>query len=530
MPIIRWHSTTPVGANDFEQRGSRLDQPDILPIFWGPYWSASNPGAVTPRQIMDTFAQVCAGPYFDKLKQYGYVGPATIRIAQFELGPPPPVTFVAGAPQLFDQENFDSAAFELLKRKFNGGDFANIDDNKNFLAVLFVDPTVPDTFQSVSTGQKGSGGWHSDYSHQQFLDDDVRFSYAVILCRSQNLSTVTQILCHELVESITDPLPHITDGVSRSGPLNEIGDVCNQPALVNGISAVAYWSQEDQACVVPTTKHHSAGELTYGVQVVGQTDDYLGTFAFDLGPICGSGTAQCTQRTFDNLVTLRVDASDFERPVFNWSINGTALNTLPPPDLGPTLEVPAMWHGLPPGVHAPREIRPDGMPLPPWQPPNKRATATLRPRTLPFSPTLTIEVGPHQGNVNFHVDVTVSEVFDDDPSYHDTWRTRSADVGLKNQEIFGDAQYTAALTFCQNLMNKLRNWKVGPAGRVGVPHPGDPPDLGAKLSRLLNAQSAPSVEDVRAVADSVRASRPDLAQTLMDLAQVLLAKQELESD
>jgi hypothetical protein len=70
------------------------------------------------------------------------------------------------------------------------------------------------------------------------------------------LSSVTTIFSHELVESVTDPEGTAVTGVpgtcNQSGWC-EIGDICNATGMVNGVVVQSYWSDEDQACVIPTT-------------------------------------------------------------------------------------------------------------------------------------------------------------------------------------------------------------------------------------------------------------------------------------
>jgi hypothetical protein len=58
---------------------------------------------------------------------------------------------------------------------------------------------------------------------------------------------------HELVEALTDPEGNGIQ-VNPTNPTNwnEICDVCATPGIVNGVTVQSYWSQQDQACVIPT--------------------------------------------------------------------------------------------------------------------------------------------------------------------------------------------------------------------------------------------------------------------------------------
>src|SRR5438876_354275 len=69
--------TSPAGTPTFVGKGSKLEHPDILPVFWGPYWPGG--AAVNTGAIMQAIRSVCTGPYLNGLKQYGYAGPPSVR-------------------------------------------------------------------------------------------------------------------------------------------------------------------------------------------------------------------------------------------------------------------------------------------------------------------------------------------------------------------------------------------------------------------------------------------------------------------
>lgn len=68
-----------------------------------------------------------------------------------------------------------------------------------------------------------------------------------------NYNSIPRIFSHELVEACTDPEG---DGIQVNPPSSsnwhEIGDVCSSAASLNGVMVQSYWSQRDQACIIPT--------------------------------------------------------------------------------------------------------------------------------------------------------------------------------------------------------------------------------------------------------------------------------------
>jgi hypothetical protein len=108
---------------------------------------------------------------------------------------------------------------------------------------------MPKGVSSASTGFLGEhfSSSISGYSNQ---------AHIAWVTNNGTLSSVTTIFSHELVESVTDPEGTAVTGVpgtcSQSGWC-EIGDICNTTGTVNGVVVQSYWSDEDQACVIPTT-------------------------------------------------------------------------------------------------------------------------------------------------------------------------------------------------------------------------------------------------------------------------------------
>jgi hypothetical protein len=92
------------------------------------------------------------------------------------------------------------------------------------------------------------------------IPGNVNQAHIAWVTNNGTLSSVTTIFSHELVESVTDPEGTAVTGVPGTCSQNgwcEIGDICNTTGVVNGVVVQSYWSDEDQACVVPTSYPYS---------------------------------------------------------------------------------------------------------------------------------------------------------------------------------------------------------------------------------------------------------------------------------
>jgi len=74
------------------------------------------------------------------------------------------------------------------------------------------------------------------------------------------LDLITSVFSHELAESVSDPDGDGTQVNPRnSSNWNEICDVCCSSYRLNGVLVQSYWSDRDQACIVPTKTELAAG-------------------------------------------------------------------------------------------------------------------------------------------------------------------------------------------------------------------------------------------------------------------------------
>src|SRR5262249_19614756 len=231
-----------------------------------------------------------------------------------------------------------------------------------------------------------------------------------------------------------------------------------------------------------------------------------------LGTFCARGFFDYVERTYANHIVVTAEFEGYEQPLVVWTINGG-----PVPLGGGAIEVAATWELQPPTLPAsnksPTQGSVDGTsPKPPIALLNVGFNGWSA-----NSSKLDIFVGPGQGNAVLTVTAQVSELFDD-PSVGGrghTIRKAIIPVDHKNEEIaWGDA-YNQAKQQCDDIHRLGRD----PSGALGVPKPGDPPDLVTLITRAIRDQSARRKNLLLEAADHVTASRPELADLLIGLAQ-----------
>ena len=197
-------------------------------IFWGNAWNqaATNPSAAT---IVSAIQNILAGPWMSGLRQYG------IRRCSFGgslavSSPGPPGTYN------------DSDIQDLIWALIDDGKFPEPDDpgGRN-LYMVFLPP-------GTNYGPGGIRGKHLDATDFD-LPADRDHAWVGFICTNPALGQLTSTFCHELAEMCTDPE---SDAWTVTGN-QEIGDVCNLlDQTLNGVLVEAYWSAEDNACLIPT--------------------------------------------------------------------------------------------------------------------------------------------------------------------------------------------------------------------------------------------------------------------------------------
>jgi hypothetical protein len=490
---------TPSFVPTFVGRGSKLEYVDLQCIFWGPWWPG--PPALTTAAIMQAVRSIVSGAYLDGLKQYGYEGPVNVR-EEIVFDGAPGMAYPPAAPGVNQATNLSGVVHNFIESLLDHDRIPNVDDNHNLIVAVFLDPSVPVPLNTAANGSVTSVlGANSYIEEFEFLDDNTRFEWVWITTAGTNLSSVSQIFSHELVESITDPF--LTGWQQVAPPpaqgAGQIADMCNQSAIVDGVSVAAYWSVKDGACVVPTRGPRYVTLLPAVVTTVSHKDGPPEQAYVDLGPDCDKGFFEYVERTYLNQITFHAHFVGYESPIVEWRINGQLV-----PLYGYTVVVPASWELPPPSSFPFQKL------------PKKSPTATLRSEKMgPNVTDFSIEVGPDQGNTSLGVQVKVYESFDvpSNGGNGSTVRTQSLLVETKNQEIVWGEAYWRAAELCENQTHRGRRLH-DKIPDFGPPTPGDPPDLAQVFWSLLSDPSPERGAQLRRAAELVRTLNVELAEAL----------------
>ena len=215
-----------------EGGGPFLNRPNVLFVFWGAIWNTNiSPG------VGDIFAAITSlsTPSVNAYGSYSYFDGLGSGWG-FDIAQPPLVVTSSSVtiPASFAQSDIENAARAIANTL---GPHLSWD-----LVVIFLPPGYSSPLAS---------GAHAFY--QDGGEPSIEY---VWVSYSAQLATITFILSHELVETMTDPHG---DGMQvdprNSGPggtLNEICDVCCSTGNYNGVTVTSYFSQSAGACILPS--------------------------------------------------------------------------------------------------------------------------------------------------------------------------------------------------------------------------------------------------------------------------------------
>jgi hypothetical protein len=458
---------------------------------------------MTVDTIMQALNGLVKGSYLSGLTQYGFGGSASVRPPRVDRASNG-ISLPAAGPNVDQTQAVTDAVNGYIRGLVSDDVIDNVDDNHELIVLVFLDNSVPapSITNAAGKGQSFSGA-NSSINDPNFLDDATRFEICWITTSSNQLDAVTQSMSHELVEAISDPFDngwHQT-APPPAGIAGQITDVCNQNGVADGVAVTAYWSTAAAACVIPTSRPRSV--VLSSQQPTHEAHDGPPRQGFvDLGPLCGGGRLfDFVERTFRNELILSAKIDGFEQPVVNWVLDGR-----PVPILGGTIDVATNWVAEPP---------PSAGAAPPVKPATAAVTTV---RTGPASPQIRITVGPNAGNMSFRVTATVVEKFDVAGTKgrgFATRRTAILDLDLHNQEINFGPEFNDAHQNCE----RVKHLFDGNGVVIGPPKPGDPGGLIARVVHVLRDQSADRPVGLRNLAAAVKGVRPELAATLVSLAE-----------
>jgi hypothetical protein len=179
------------------------------------------------------------GAYFSKLTQYGVGQPRMAPAVNIQTNPAPNLSFT------------DKSVVDFVKGQIANGNVPPASSGADMIYAVVM--PVGASSADHATTCDGSPGSCIGYHGWATANDGSPFAWAWSL----NYDTVT--LSHELFEAMTDPNPsnpgvYVTVQNPFGSPFNlEIGDMCGcHSASQNGQYLQSYWSNQDNACVLPS--------------------------------------------------------------------------------------------------------------------------------------------------------------------------------------------------------------------------------------------------------------------------------------
>jgi hypothetical protein len=216
-------------------KGYRLKYPWVNFIFWGAGWAANPPTNPTLTQIVNDAVSIMTGPYLSSLRQYGATTAARFAAGFLDTRSNPPNPFstqnvIDYVTQLIDEGTLPQPY------EYSGGDPIHF---------VMLPPGV--AFNNVPGP---AVGLHTFAEYSLFLGRSLTIPIAWVLFGSRGF--ISSVFSHELTEACTDPYG---DGIqvnpANPNNWNEISDVCQTTSQLNGVTVQSYWSQVDNACIIP---------------------------------------------------------------------------------------------------------------------------------------------------------------------------------------------------------------------------------------------------------------------------------------
>jgi hypothetical protein len=213
--------------------GPFLDIVKLNLVFWGNEWvNAGSP--VSQITVQTAISSICSGAYMERAYQYANFGAVEIQDV-INVTTPTPVAFTEGNVQ------------QVIINALNSNLLRTPNDNSSYEQLYVV---IMPTGSSSTTA--GRNGFHSFFNWLNLNTNNNETVYYAWAQNNGTLNGITNIFSHELVESFTDPRgTYIQIAPSSTVNWNEIGDICSSSAFIDGVLVQSYWSQGDNACVIP---------------------------------------------------------------------------------------------------------------------------------------------------------------------------------------------------------------------------------------------------------------------------------------
>jgi hypothetical protein len=210
--------------------GKVLQVVQVQLIYWGTAWTSTSPAPVpTSQAITSATATMLHSGYMPGLSEYRGIGRGFLRGATTITTSNPPNGFT------------DTQVWNFINGQIAAGTLPAPDvDNSTLYMVI-----MPKGINSSNTSFIG------EHTYGMRGTQRVPFSW---ITNNGLLASVTRIISHEIVETVTDPEGGAILGVPGTcaqGGWCEIGDICNSTGVRDGITVQSFWSDAAGACVVP---------------------------------------------------------------------------------------------------------------------------------------------------------------------------------------------------------------------------------------------------------------------------------------
>jgi hypothetical protein len=237
----KYHNTGDAGGPQYLAKGTGpfMSVAHIHLIFWGAEWVGAAP-PVDPLAVRAAVGSICASAYMNAAYDYGNFGSVAWKTFYMQSATEPPASFP------------DTSVSALLTSLFSGN-LVPLPDSENLIDQFYV-VFMPSTATSATAGLGGEHSFYSWTNPATNATTKVRFAWVL---NKSSIDFVTTVFSHELVEAYTDPEgTYIQIQPSNAASWNEVGDICQSVGYVDGIAVQSYWSQKDQACVIPYYVDH----------------------------------------------------------------------------------------------------------------------------------------------------------------------------------------------------------------------------------------------------------------------------------
>jgi hypothetical protein len=312
-------------------------------IFWGSQWNTkTTPWSKT--SIMTALDKVFKSTYFEGLLQYGY--PQSAQFTRL-LNRRPKIGSIVINTTYAPVNNFTAIDIRnVIVDSINRGQVPD----KGVLKV--ISPGVePDHHIYYVIGSHNcfpatSFADASSFHYYTNLDaDDELLVYAYtndmdyVNGNSTDMLYMTYGMTHEIVEAITDPLVSgwwKTTPDPQTGDLGEISDLCSTRYNVNGTIACGYFSNQDNACIAPSTSKPTWISCPTGYTYDAATQACTKTTTTTPAPTTPTPTANTTLKTSVQNDITTVFNSNYFLPLFQYGLakkpvlKGFVVATTPP--------------------------------------------------------------------------------------------------------------------------------------------------------------------------------------------------------